>query len=371
MKEQRAQELFDAMGELESSMVEQAYVVDSAEKLKSLCEAEAETGRRRVRPVRGVHRRVAVICASVAVVLGITLGLFALPSLWGSGGNLEEFPLLSPDQQEEQPSLGWDDILANATGEIVINNLDKLNYYAAMWLMGGAESDVMQGAAPQPIPLTLTEGEIGYDNGYAVDTPPVEELPPEEQSPTLDNPQPSQGSGSSIGGEYWVGDKVVYYALEPSDRYTIDEVLSFQIEISDPAGFLASRIGTGVVDVVITSNNLEPMITFRNGNLFYSCLISGGGNGRMHFSTHKYIEGFYIVKNLEQDNFAFNVTMDKNGVREIVCHRYKSGASVEEQIYTPDTIRLLTGGVRQQVTGSFSVAELQQYYDTLDSQAQE
>ena len=53
------------------------------------------------------------------------------------------------------------------------------------------------------------------------------------------------------------------------------------------------------------------------------------------------------------------------------CLRYKSGASKEEQIHTPDTITLLPregDGVWYQVSGSFSVGELQQYYDALDAQ---
>lgn len=376
MKEQRTRDLFEALGELDSTMLERAYAVDSAEKLQSLCDAEAER-RGNWGRMRPAFRRAAVVCACLAIVFGMVL---TLPSVFKGGGILEDFPILSPDGNEEPspgmngelPTLGWEDILANAKGEIVINNLDKLNYYAAKYLAAEAWGASMQRVQPTLIPLVQTDGNVGYDSdvGYDVDTPPVEDVPPEEQSPVLGDRLPSQGN-SGIVDEYWVGDRVVYYGLEPTDRYTIDAVLRFQIELADPQGYLAARIGTGIVDVVVTSNNLEPMITFRNGDRFYSCLVSGGGNGKMIFSTHKYIEGFYIVKNLEQDNFSFTLTVDEGGVRSLECRRYKSGASKEEQIHTPDAITLLPregDGVWYQVSGSFSVGELQQYYDALDAQ---
>lgn len=365
MKQQRVTELFEALGEVESTLTEQAYAIDSAEKLKSLCDAQTERyGKSAAK--RPLRRRAILLCASLALAFGMLLAALGLPTLLKNAGSLEEFPSLYP---EEQPSMGWEDVFANATGDIVINTLDKLNYYAAMYLTARPWEESMQSGQSFLRPLALTMIDEEYDVGYDVDTPPTEDLPPEEQSPAPGDRLPSQGN-AGIGSEHWVGDKVVYYGLEPNDRYTIDAVLHLQIELSDPQGFLAAQLGTGIVDVVITYNSLEPMITFRNGDLFYSCLLSGGGNGELIFSTHKYIEGFYIVKNLEQDNFAFNVTFDERGVSEIECRRYKSGAGEEEQIYHPDAITLLPhegDGVWCEVSGTFSVAELQGYYDAMEA----
>lgn len=365
----KAEDLFETLGEVDESLVTQAYAADSAENLKRLCDAEKEMKRqtkeiRTSARLRPMYRRVAVIGVSFALIVGLALGM---PMLMQGSGHRKEEPTLSPDDPGLRPVSGWDDVLANATGEIVINNLDKLNYYAARWLMD-ADRGALQQGAPSLIPLSLTSQGVGSDHGSAVNTPPVEDAPPEEPSPTLGDPLPGAGSGS-IGEEHWVGDRVVYYALEPEDCYTIDAVLHFQIELTDPQGFLASRVGTGTVDVVITSNNLEPMITFRQGDRFYSCLVSGGGEGQMIFSTHKYIDGFSIVKNLEQDNFSFRVTFGENGVRGIECVRHKSGVRAEEQIYLPDAITLLPGdGIWYEVSGTFRVAELQGYYNALNAQ---
>jgi hypothetical protein len=66
----------------------------------------------------------------------------------------------------------------------------------------------------------------------------------------------------------------------------------------------------GIVDVVITENSLEPMITFRNGDRYYSCFQNSTFQNGKVYSSHKYIDGFYIVKNFAQENYSFTVTYD-------------------------------------------------------------
>ena len=90
---------------------------------------------------------------------------------------------------------------------------------------------------------------------------------------------------------------IYYYEIDPNERFRITKVIAFQIGLTDPEGFLAKRLGTGIVDVVITESNLEIMITFHAHGKYYTCLMNGGGKTNYQFSTHKYIEGFNIVKN--------------------------------------------------------------------------
>ena len=122
------------------------------------------------------------------------------------------------------------------------------------------------------------------------------------------------------------------YAEYPIDRnkvFTATMVTYFTIELNDEKGFLAQKLGgTGLVEVVITKNNiddLEEMITFKREEKYYTCLRNGGGYDtdtnitNSEFSSHKYIEGFNIVKNKLQYNFKFTVYYEGSKVIGFEC----------------------------------------------------
>ena len=75
---------------------------------------------------------------------------------------------------------------------------------------------------------------------------------------------------------------------------------------------LAERICDA--DVVITNNSIGDMITFKNGDRFYSCIVNGQGQTYMEFSTHIYVEGFAVVKNTDPESYRFTVTFDGNQI---------------------------------------------------------
>ncbi len=125
---------------------------------------------------------------------------------------------------------------------------------------------------------------------------------------------------------------IYQYPININKVFTTTMVTYFTIELNDEMGFLAQKLeGTGRVEVVVTQNDIDPlgyMITFKRGNNYYSCLTNGGGydvisdRTTREFSSHKYIEGFNIVKNLEQENYKFIVHYDGAKVIGFECAQF-------------------------------------------------
>ena len=122
---------------------------------------------------------------------------------------------------------------------------------------------------------------------------------------------------------------IYHYPIDINKVFTTTMVSYFTINLNDKRGFLAQKLGgTGEVEVVVTQNDIDPlgyMITFKRGNNYYSCLSSGGSydvisdKTTREFSSHKYIEGFNIVKNKEQENYKFIVRYDGARVVGFKC----------------------------------------------------
>lgn len=129
------------------------------------------------------------------------------------------------------------------------------------------------------------------------------------------------------------------YEEYPIDRdrvFTITMATYFTIELHNENGFLAQKLGgIGEVEVVVIQNDLDDlgqMITFKRGDVYYTCLANGGGtedNGieRCDFSSHKYIDGFNLVKNLEQENYRFIVRYEGSKVIGFECAPFESTPS--------------------------------------------
>ena len=167
----------------------------------------------------------------------------------------------------------------------------------------------------------------------------------------------------------------VYYALDPSEVFEITKIIAFRIEINNPHnirnGFLENTLGADITDVIITENSLETMITFKQDENFFSCLLNGTGytydenNKRdkevLSFSTHKFIEGFNIVKSQYETTFCFDVMIKDGRVTDIKCYYGIVSDSTEE--YYPDTLNVIEGSdLIRAVSGSFTVGELNAYF---------
>ena len=127
------------------------------------------------------------------------------------------------------------------------------------------------------------------------------------------------------------------YTENPIDRnkvFTTTMVTYFTIELNDEKGFLAQKLGgTGLVEVVVTKNNIDDlgeMITFKREEKYYTCFANGGdydpdsNKSSSEFSSHKYIDGFNIIKNLEQENYKFTVHYDGSKVIGFECAPFHS-----------------------------------------------
>lgn len=330
------EKLFRAVGQIDDDLIESATI----EK------------RQKEKPVykKAVFRRAVALVACLALVLGLG---FSIPRLFDhkEGSNFVSAPdVVNPD--ELLPPSVQDD------RRVCINSIDKLNYYAAVCTITETPMLVQQSMTEE------TYGIMLLSNGSDTDK---KEQPPE---PETTAPEETEGPpitpNSSAPAESW--EDIYYYELEPDQPFGFHKVSMFQIELTDENGFLASRLGLGVVDVVISEDCIwgDSLITFRNGNKFFSCLHNGwhldqeSGESHWEFSTHKYVEGFFIVKNFEQENHAFYVDMNPEGqVIAFYCQGTQNGGYHADQ-----NVKVVSSTVINTEGRSVTIAELEEYFNT-------
>ena len=224
-----------------------------------------------------------------------------------------------------------------------VDSLDKLNYYGAMCILAGTPMPVAALTAyGEDTPEKPTEG-FDTDSGSEAptDTPESNEKPDPDRD-------------------------IYYYAIDPDEPFIFNNVSMFQIELTDEDGFLASKLGLGIVDVVISEDCIwgDSLITFRNGENFYSCLSNGKGYDRkagttiFEFSTHKFVDGYYIVKNIEQENYSFSITLEMDGQAiAFECAESENGGNrVDKDVKIASYTVISTTG------GTFTAKELEEYF---------
>jgi hypothetical protein len=357
-QEHRAERLSEQLSNVDTDLLAQAYEIDSAAKMKELCRQEKKATRVRA------WRRIGVACACLLLVMGMVLTL----PLWqrlGPAGSLNGGT--TDDDQESYPPqdemMGMPDTpgMPDIYQMGFIDSFDKLNYYAAIRLIEQEKNSLAAATLPYTVDfLTVITQEGNHGSGDdAVESPGYEG--DESSGATAETP-PTSVEPSEPGVSPDSMQDIWHYALQPDTAFTITQTMYCQIELTNETGFLASRIGTGTVDVVITMNDLDHMITFKNGDRFYTCLHNGGGSREMDFTTHKYIDGFYIVKNLAQDNFRFDLTLDAQGlITGMTCSYFKTDAA--QACFTPDDITFVEGSsYTSYQKASFTINELNQYY---------
>lgn len=185
-----------------------------------------------------------------------------------------------------------------------ITSIDSLNYYTGKFV-ATKDKVLMSGNLKPPKPITL-----------------INDLGIKKVLPTSANK--------------------VYYPIKPDTVFTVKSAIYFQAEIKVENGFLASKLGVGTTDVVMTVNNIDTIITFKQGEKFYSCMINSGHNDyegwySVKFSSHKYIDGYNVVKAFDQSNATFEIYVDGDEVVKINC-----GYSSTDPYNDPLTADLLT-----------------------------
>lgn len=205
----------------------------------------------------------------------------------------------SSETQSKGKNNSDDDISSSITTENVkINSLDKLNFYAVKKAIAENGVVLLSDSAQKPKVATLANntsfGILNLANFTA----------------------------TNIGA---------------NSTFTITMYSYFTITLNDTGGFLAQKLGgTGSVEVVITRNNFNNMITFKKGERYYSCLQTSLTERAMSFSSHKYVSGYKLVENYDGENYEFTVYFEGDKVIGINCGRFEGNGNYK---YVADDIK--------------------------------
>ncbi len=152
-------------------------------------------------------------------------------------------------------------------------------------------------------------------------------------------------------------------SIDKNSTFTITMYSYFTVTLSDTNGFLARKLGgTGSVEVVITRNNFSNMITFKKGERYYSCLETSSNDNAMSFSSHKYVDGYNLVENVEAENYEFVVYFEGDRVIGVNCGRFSDGENFK---YSVDEIKFNDNfSFIVHKKQSFSASQLEQLFAT-------
>lgn len=201
--------------------------------------------------------------------------------------------------QNKDDNSSNNDISSSITTENVkINSLDKLNFYAVKKAIAENGVVLLSDSSQKPKVTTLANNKgfklLNLANSTATD-------------------------------------------INSNSTFTITMYSYFTITLNDTKGFLAQKLGgTGSVEVVITRNNFNNMITFKKGERYYSCLQTSATENAMSFSSRKYVNGFKLVENFEQENYEFNVYFESDKVIGMNCGRFEGNGNYK---YVADDIK--------------------------------
>lgn len=198
------------------------------------------------------------------------------------------------------------------------------------------------------------EDTVDSDYGEDVSAPPeYSDSAETETDNSVDRPQDT--------------DTKVYYDLYGWGGFTVKRTIYFQIELSDETAFLASRLGTGIVEVAISMGDIYDdlnMITFRNGDNFFSCMYHGyeginekTGAEKYAFAAYRFIEGFYYVKDLQYEHFEFHIEVGTVGDAAFRCDYRHTGFENEPVTVVKNS----TYCIDKEVT--YTIEELEEYFN--------
>ncbi len=259
---------------------------------------------------------------------------------------------LSSSTQESTPPTP--DIIDTTLGKSgLINSLSKWNYYAAKKTIADyGIAPAAYGFSANPA-LAIPMSDVYYDDSADAEYPEEETSKEETQSSQTNRPQD--------------GDGVYYYDLyDFGEGLTIERTVYFQMELTDENGFLARQLGVGTIEVAVALGDYLAdlsMITFRNGDKFYSCMYHGyyGFNETTHaevyaFAAYRYIDGFYYVKNLKYEHYEFYLEVSATDV-DFYC-KYQQTGEEDEQV---KVLKNTSYCIDQKVT--YTIEELEAYFN--------
>lgn len=367
-RKQQAERLSDGMGLLEEDLLEEARRVDSPEKLRQCrqirCGNKKQRTHRQGRFSSPAFHRIAAVAACFMLIacFMIPLPLF-LPSETVNTTR-DSPPGSTPDSVP-----GWMPS-DPAKPKIVFDTLDKVNYYAGMRVIGGVGNSVpenrsgslSQSPSGEAFGRSLTGGLVTV---LAASPRPLlapVSLDREDQEETLPPDSAMPGEGEDVT-------PVVGFEDISGERLTVTTAVYFCAEVTEADTFLAEKIGTGRVDVVMTDLHIGPnpysMITFKKGDAYFSCVSEGSDlqTGENTFFTHLYVRGLRLYKDTTQGILTLRVYQEEatgtvTSLSWSPYNRIPSQAPVFFLTVHPETTKI------SHEVYAFTLTELDEYYNS-------
>lgn len=308
MKDTRNEILSDRLLDIDEDLLQAAYAIDDAKKLKSYAKEHVAERKSKARILPAL-RKVSLVAACLILAVGI---LLSAPFI------LNPNDIIDPPDTETDPPLVDTENIYTIKSIDTIDTIDMLNYYSALKVL--------------------------------IDPPKISQVRAENDLIPLSTSTTRDSASEEIFSTFQTG-----------DFFSVSMGTFFQIKVTDENGFLASKVGTGTVDVAITNNDLNPMITLKNGERYYSCFWNSGDTDRITFSTHKYAVDFCIVKNMDQNNYTLTVTFDENGqVTEFRCSWFNEpeGLSPDGSVTVASKTNVFRGNT------NFTISELENFFSS-------
>lgn len=348
MKNRPCEKISEYLLNVDDDIIANAYEVDNAEKLDRYIKKKNASITHRFYMSR-TWQKISVSAACMVLIVCI---LFSMPNILSSGGDVTD----SRSTPSEYTPPIWQ---KGDSVHLTLNSIAKLSYYAALRMISDTQSTVTANIAQSRTNNTKREVIFLSVNNHT----------DKKSATTAFDISNSAIALSTVAATISDFDENIYcYELDPNEPFYINKVSMFQIELTDERGFLASKLGMGIVDVAITEECIggDSLITFRNGENFYSCLVNGfeydsETNDRIwNFSTHKYVDGFFIVKNFAQENYSFYVRTDASG--QTITFECRPADLLND--HSDKNITVVSSTVISDDGSAFTIAELENYFNS-------
>ena len=244
----REEYLMQALGMLDDSIFTEAYLTDDKKAMKRLVIEEKIDAAEKIFSDRNLRRAgVAAVCIALCVVI-VAAVPFAVDLIKRAFDESNDVQMSPPTADTSTPPL---ETLTPPVEEdnVVIDGIGELNYYCARSIFADSLGEILANNG------TVSSGTRDFD-----------------------------------------------------DIFTVTEVGFMRIHVSE-GSFLAEKVGSGMVDVVVSKNNIADMITFKCGEKFYSCASADGGES---FYSSNEINGFEVSFGDNSSGYKFEL-MRENG----------------------------------------------------------
>lgn len=330
MKQKSTEHLLEQFKEIDDDLLDVAICVSDPEALRKHIASH-----KRKRTINKVHA-LSLIAACLALFIGLSV---LIPFLRTMGEGNHTIETSSPSETEEAPKSDPPIVEPPVTEGVKIESVDRIvsfdmmNYYAALKVL----------LDPSDRSLSVSD-----------------------RSTLLALTNLSSASGDLFTNLSSSG--VVCYEFDCNGFFSITEGTFFQIVVTEEDQLLASLVGTGIVDVTITCNAIEPMITLRNKDRYISCIRNGDGSGIrdgfrfIQFSLHKTTDGFHIIKNFTTPGFFWLVYGENGEIAEF----YVTDTADEEAIKnrTIKDLPIVGKTYTVQKSEDLTIPELEDYFST-------